>query len=839
MYKFSKLSLRFLSVNKIRVTLSVLGISMAICMILSMFSIFEKMEQNQVEQTKTLFGIHDVTVGYGMGQFMAQEEIDKIKNAGNIDSISKVMINPFINNKAQKAPSTVNLDIYMIGAENDQLSKSKYNFNKNIDHGSVVLSETLANTLHAQVNGQVTLELPNVGIRSFNVKEVIPTAYGSTVPYIAVFNLENLQQIYHLKDQYSYMMIKLNNPDEAVQKRSEIQAINKSFKVDLIQKSEDVERNIKGIKTVGYGIGILAVIVSIFFIVSNFRMFVNEHYKELVIIRSIGGTLSQCLRILIEQVLFIVTAGAVLGIGFTYVLNSYLIQNLAQYFKISNSDYTFEWTQNIIITLLISFLIFVVLSLWIYFSMNIAPMEAMRQNRKLDYNERNTRFPTISLSIAAFCLLVSFIAQVTSNAIIIFPIISAVFFIIALYKFFVIHIQKILLKLLPLCRFIGGTESFVAIKNIIPQTKSNTLIILMLSGALMIGIPVMNVIQTIKQNSINNIHSEYISDIVVTSANDRLLGPKSELLQKMKNIPGVEDIFYYSDPQGISIINDANSSNPQDKEMGIVFTDLQLLSNRRLLPSINDDTKNVIVLSKDQAEKLKAAVGDRVTVKARIGRNEYKTVSVKVGAVAADLPGILSSEIGLMDWKSTDLYTEEIRIDRVFVPCQKEKVAMVQSVLKSLEQNYVGMRSSTLQQALIENNNLLNQRVFLFIIIIVDIAIIGIVGLVLTIGSHIQSQRREYAILRAMSLTPNQITKVVASQTLLFCCVGIVMGVVSGVIMTLALALALRTMIQINLLIILYISVCMIGLSMILSLPVAKRITKNPIREELKAVQNL
>ena len=132
-----------------------------------------------------------------------------------------------------------------------------------------------------------------------------------------------------------------------------------------------------------------------------------------------------------------------------------------------------------------------------------------------------------------------------------------------------------------------------------------------------------------------------------------------------------------------------------------------------------------------------------------------------------------------------------------------------------------------------DSDQMLKQRFSLLIIAIIVTLLIGISGIVVTLNSHIQAQRREYAILRAISITPLQLFKIVLLQGLLYSLVGAFLGTASGTIMLYSIVLGMGETVSIPWNMILYIIVGMILSSLILTLPLAKRISNKSIIKEL------
>ncbi|MFJ7932656.1 FtsX-like permease family protein [Peribacillus sp. NPDC096448] len=127
----------------------------------------------------------------------------------------------------------------------------------------------------------------------------------------------------------------------------------------------------------------------------------------------------------------------------------------------------------------------------------------------------------------------------------------------------------------------------------------------------------------------------------------------------------------------------------------------------------------------------------------------------------------------------------------------------------------------------------MNQQFTILWAVLAVVSLIGCFGIVNTLSASIHAQRREYAILRTVRITPYELNKIIVLQGVLFSSIATIIGTVTGILMTYGFSVALdaKFIISWNTLIILACSVLII--SFVVSIPFAKHLGKKSITAEL------
>ncbi|MRU05954.1 ABC transporter permease, partial [Bacillus anthracis] len=118
-----------------------------------------------------------------------------------------------------------------------------------------------------------------------------------------------------------------------------------------------------------------------------------------------------------------------------------------------------------------------------YRSSKILPVKLMRENEESDFSNKKIRSimgKFLLMSSLFLTVLGGFVANKGDTQAIVI-LIGAIFLVLGVYILFPTYLSSILIACLPIMKKIFGRNTFVAIKNVIPQVRKNTFVILMIS----------------------------------------------------------------------------------------------------------------------------------------------------------------------------------------------------------------------------------------------------------------------------------------------------------------------------------------------------------------------
>ena len=334
------------------------------------------------------------------------------------------------------------------------------------------------------------------------------------------------------------------------------------------------------------------------------------------------------------------------------------------------------------------------------------------------------------------------------------------------------------------------------------------------------------------------IHSEYVSDLVVKSSLDYMTELNEEFSEEILEIDGVSAAIPVSEVfAGVS-----SKYNEEYFDGSITYiTDIQALDKEGF---INVDLENnhyedIAILSKSLADQLKVTTNEKITYHTYHWQEGIKTEEINgdliVKSISKVLPSINPDSVAMMVDFSNPILNQNTDLERILVQVEDGKKEDVINGLQDLRDRYPEIIWSDLDAALQELRTQLLQRYALLVGVIGAVILIGILNLVTTVQSTIQIQRREYAILRAISMTPKQLIKVILTQSMMYSLISILVGTVTGMITSFAVLRGLGATI-LPLGFIKYLSILSISiliLSILVSLPLAINLSKRQVTTEL------
>ncbi|MED4050857.1 FtsX-like permease family protein [Priestia megaterium] len=99
------------------------------------------------------------------------------------------------------------------------------------------------------------------------------------------------------------------------------------------------------------------------------------------------------------------------------------------------------------------------------------------------------------------------------------------------------------------------------------------------------------------------------------------------------------------------------------------------------------------------------------------------------------------------------------------------------------------MKISNYEQSAKEADKMFYQRWGIFILVIATLVVSTMVGVFNSLVNNIYSERKEFAVLRAMGVTPKSLRKVILSQVNLYIIIGLIIGTLMGLLTTFILLL--------------------------------------------------
>ncbi|MES9754674.1 FtsX-like permease family protein, partial [Bacillus wiedmannii] len=490
-----------------------------------------------------------------------------------------------------------------------------------------------------------------------------------------------------------------------------------------------------------------------------------------------GATTKQMFKVIFIQCSVINFFGGIFGLLLAVISNSFLQSWLEHLFAFQMNLMSFDYKIAIVTMICSIFFIELFMLYPSYRSSKLLPVKLMRENEESDFSNKKTRSTMgkfLLISSMFLTVLGGFVAN-TGDTQAIVILIGSIFLVLGVYILFPTYLSSILIVCLPMMKKIFGRNTFVAIKNVIPQVRKNTFVILMISTMMVIVVFGSTIFKTMQKNNERYLKREFPTHIVVENRlnNDSTI-TSSHIQNVFKEISSVK---------GASTISTNSLAELKQGKNYITFDynlgDLKEMEKQGLLSEVPANLENSIIVTKELAERYKLHVGDIVQL-GLFSEQEQKvrpTSKVEIGLIVNELP---NSPAVLMDWRNVTYKQDYTAFERAFISSNNERETLEQ--LKKLKGQYPQLKISSYTQSLKQSNLMFQQRWSIFIVVIVVILFSVTLGVCNTLINNIQSKRKEFAILRAITVKKKGIVQVILIQVNLYVLIGIVLGAVIGIL---------------------------------------------------------
>lgn len=816
------LALRLFRDNKFIVFSSIFSIAIAVMLVLSMV-LFSFNAQNALKnEFKQMYGDMDLSVGFNVDQnkVISPTLTNQIAKNKRVEKTSKISLTRVKLNK-------INSSIYTIGVENDSLAKSRYHFKQSLDEKSVAINKGLAKTLNVKVGDKVVIEG-----KPFTLVEIIKDLDATSIaPDVIIMN-QKIANMYveindHIKAEATYLLIEANEGTNLFTLSNEIKSYDKDLRIDITEQDPLIKGNLQSLHTFVIVLSILVLIVTSLLIISNFELLLYKMKNQFAIMRSLGATTRQLSKMIFIQSTMINVAGVCIGFLLAFFSQQFIYSWMSKVFDISSSATHF----NLGIAVIIAMCSFIIIQLFLlipsYKSAKILPIKIMQQNEKLDFGYSKVRVILfkILVGISLFLIIASQVMPTKEENGVFLLLTASILILLAFLIIFPVWLPNLLEMLLPLGQKIFGKEYYVSIKNLIPQVKKNTLIILTISALMMIAVFGSVTLKTIQNNEQEVLKSDFPTPIVLdTRLNYNTKIDPTELTKEVEKLPDVKSVSSLS-TLGLGELQ----GQKKFIDFNYALVDIQRLQKQGLIHHFKiENNDNSIIVSKDFAQQYHLKSGQKVQL--GLYSNERQEIETKgTYIISAIEKQMLNSADVYMNLNNKEFSGPKFY--RLYIDSDHVESAVKQ--LEGIKGQFPEIKISNYEQLVKQATGMFYQRWGIFMLVITTLVICTMVGVFNSLVNNIYSKRKEYAVLRAMGIKPTGIRNVILSQVITYIIIGLSIGIVLGIVVTYVLLLVDPGKITIDYKVIIAIVVAMITSSTLLFTYLGNKIGNQSISLEL------
>ncbi|WP_377520172.1 FtsX-like permease family protein [Priestia megaterium] len=771
------LAFRLFRANKFIVFSSILSIAIAAMLTLSMVLFSFNAQSTLKHELKQMYGDMDLSVGFNIDQskVVSPSLTERISKNKNVEQLSRVSITHVTLDK-------VNSSTYTAGVENSDLAKSRYHFKQFLNDDSIAMNKALAKTLHAKVGDKVSIQG-----HSFTLVEVINDLDAIGIaPDMILMNQKKAKEYNRLNEHVhadaTYLLIKAKKGTNVLTLSNQIKSYDKDLRIDVAEQDPFVKNNLQSLQVFVIVLSFLVLIVTSLLIISNFELLLYKMKNQFAIMRSLEATTKQISQLIFTQSIIINFSGICIGLLGTFLSQKYVYTWMGKFFKISSSPTQFHLG----IALIIALCSFIIIQLFLlipsYRSAKILPLKVMQKNERLDFGYSKARVILfkILIGVSVFLLIASQVLPTRGEYGVFFLLIAAIFALLSFFIIFPVWLPKILEGLLPFGQKIFGREYYIAIKNLIPQVKKNTLIVLTISSLMIIAVFGSVTLRTIQVNEQESLKNDFRTPIVVNTRLSNTKIDSRELTNVVEKLPDVKSVSNFS-TQGSAELQ----VKGKHIDMDYAVVDLQRLQAQGLMSQLKKKpADNSLIISERFAKQNDLKVGQNVQVGefSNITQAVEPKGSYKVTAIEKKM---IDSADAYVDWNNGRL----MAVDFYSLYVDSAHIKDAVNELEGIKSQFPELKISNYEQSVKQATSMFYQRWGIFIVVIATLVVCTMVGVFNSLANNIYSKRKEYAVLRTMGVKPKGIRNIILSQVTTYIIIGLIIGIVLGIILTYVLLL--------------------------------------------------
>lgn len=814
-------AVRILARNKSIFVFSVISISLAVFLMITMFSFITNANRSMELEMKKLYGDVDILAGYKLEENKTIQVpfIEKIQEMNEIEQAAPVLIsNMFISELSSR--------IYTVGVENDPVSKSRYHFKNDLTSQDIMLNQTLAETLKVQVNDHLTIES-----RNYVVKEILEDldAQGPP-PDLLLMNRDEVRLIDKAKrdidNQATYLLIKASDGYDVFPLAEKIKKMDEALSVDVVKEDPFYKNSMTLLRQYITVFSFLIVMVISLLVISNFEVMLFKYRFQFAVLRSMGALTGQLFKLVFIQCSITNIVGVVCGLLLSYLSYSYITPWLSGILSIPVTETKFDLTSAGIVAMASFIIIEIFMLVPSYRSSKILPLKMLEINQNRDFKNVKIRsvLAKVLLSGSAFFILSGKVFGETSHWSAQSILFGLLLFVMAVFLSIPVYLPVILTLISKYLKNVLGKESLIAVKNMIPQVKRNTFVILIISILMLITVIASSLLNTVQNNEKNSIRQQYPTSIVIENKLKKSEIDLEEVKQRFSQMDSIKEISTVSWFGLAKLEND-------EKTFSYVLGDIENLVTQQLLPTISN-VKDEIIVSESFAEEQNLNIGDQINLSVypeRDSNNVQSVGAMTVGAITNK--DIIRGADVYGDWLNSRLRTDIIYFDKAFITPSDENRALQE--VEELKLQFPTIQISSYNEALEKSKEMSMQIWSIFISVMIVIILSVLFGVFNSLINNIFHKRKEFAILRAISLDKKGLVWVILSQVILYLCIGIFIGITLGVTLMFAFKLIDPVPVYIDYAFIFTIAAIIILLAFIIFIIYANRLANKKIAIEL------
>lgn len=775
------LALRFLRTRKLRTGLSILSVLLGTGLLAALLTLSATMEQALDQQIARNFGTYDLMAGYHEpGRYLSPGDEAAVRQMQTVTGLAGVLI-PQLDSLGRGQ----NVGLIYYGVPNTPLGRQFQTPKQGLypGPGEVAISEGWAKMRGLSLGD--TAKLPMAGDQTVKVR------ISGLLPSLKLNGAQVIFERDWLAQQVgqpgaTFLLIE---QEEGASKAGLTNAIQDRFpEITIYDRSflKEIRQNLDALRPVAHGLGIASLLASAFLLTGAFRMSLAERTRELAVLRAIAATPGQVRRMILTEGVLVGVTGSLLGALLGGLGATLASGGVAAMLGVEPSAPAIPWLSLSLVAVAGTLMTILSARGVARAAGQTEPLRAMRPD--LPTQEQGARrgglfgLGLIGLgltAIAAVPLLPTLLPEGSDGLQALAGSTGALAVAVGL----LLATQRLLPLLLPflLLPFRRTTEGPLAVRSILRHRRRSGLTVGAMGLGLILVVAIATIMGTLARNMQADIRKRHPADIQVMLPGVVRQGLSPQILDEIRQVDGVSTLGATYDTR--YLLRQPRGFRARDL-IGISTAEIQPLVAMKAYTVLQGSVEQLgptdLVLHTSFAQTKGFALGDKVTLnlepdfqmaQSAPELREYRVAAI-VDSYHYALPHVMVTSP--VPGKGT------AGVRMIFANADPTKLAAAREAVRGIlaQPPYTMAEYSDAESALAEMQVQLYQRYALVGAVALVMAAVAAMSLVNAMVNAINERKREFALLRAVGATPEQVRNTILLE-------GSFLGLVGGLVDTL------------------------------------------------------
>lgn len=793
-----QLSFKLLLVKKGRKFFSILAIVLSVGLLCSMFQLHMSFNQDLQERFENEYGSADSrvsspppTVGDEWNG-LDTSILEEINHFEQIHSVGLALEGKMTSSILYKNQGAIieDTEFHYVGVDNAKLTKEYYKFEQDLSDYEVAISQSLADHWDVKVSDSITIDLLSEGNITWKVAEVIqPTnKTEKAVDDWVFFHLPSLQEVLGLPETINPVLIELEpgvNRDITLFDLSS--QLPNDVRIDALQGWEEEGDQYLFWRVFGYIISVIAFIASMILVYGMMQTTYRERLRELAVIRAVGGSPEQLMKMVIYEWAIIGAIGSLVGFVFAWLLSG---QGVVWASRLLDLELIVEERSRsggigMGIIAFGAWMVVLLASLGIVRKVRYTePVQSFRESldREVAHSGKSIWW-IISAVIGLLFWMASFFlsdTRITEMDIkVLFSMIGGLLLIIALLSR-AVWLNVSLLRWVTLLPERVTSRLFRLSAQRLRVERAQLFPVILMALVIIVYIPVATLFQFMEPPEAATHAEQLQADFLISAEQENSFSPGMPwyVKREMEEVEGVVEKVLPLPSSRAARLNDHDTqatSTGGDHLISYGVTDLQALAEWDLVSLPDELVEDAGVLPQDMANELGIQIGDSLPLIV-----DEQSTSVTIVEIIDEMDQYQLNQL-LITESHPDI--QPGNLDQILVEMKDGYDEQMRQQLQLLQREYPEMSWFQAADSLRAFDTIHQQALAMLQGITIIITVAGIGGVLNALNAGIHARRREYAVLRSIYLTPMQMMKLIAWQGGILAVLSLFIGTITAIIL--------------------------------------------------------